>query len=122
MRTIPNPATLRDAVSEVVQQNKAIGYNPTGFIQATVGKDEGELIRACDNLMRSESAFGAIWAAVTGQYPELLTLEDLVVHSWNGNYWGFAGTTTEEAETRVKCLDESVGCQRWGRDDIASGE
>ncbi len=77
MRTIPNPATLRGVVSEVVQQNKAIGYDPIRFIQATVGKTEGELILACDKLLRSDSAFEAIWASVTGQYPELLTLEDL---------------------------------------------
>ena len=52
MRTIPNPATLRDVVSEVVQQNKAIGYDPIRFIQATVGRTEGELILACDKLLR----------------------------------------------------------------------
>ena len=116
MRTIPNPTTLRDAVSEVVHQNKAIGYNPIRFIQATVDKTEGGLIIACENLIRSESAFGAIWAAVTGQYPELLTLEDLVVHSLYGSRWGLADPTTKEAESRVKCLNDWVGYQRWSRD------
>ena len=90
MRTIPNPHTLNNAVGEVVRQNQAMGYNPIRFIRATTVNTDEELILACDNLVRSESAFEAIWVAVTGNHPELLTLEDLIVHSRRGKSWGLA--------------------------------
>ncbi len=113
MRTIPNPPSLKAAVGEVVRQNQVMGYNPTRFIQATTVNTEEELISACDNLVRSDSAFEAIWVAVTGQHPELLTLEDLIVHSRHAKSWSLAESTITEAKYRVECLDEAIGHERW---------
>ena len=113
MRVIPNPPSLKAAVGEVVRQNQAMGYNPTRFIRSTTVDAERELVMVCDNLVRSDSAFEAIWNAVTGDYPELLTLEDLIVHSRHGKSWGLTESTITEAKFRVECLDKVTGHQRW---------
>ena len=115
MRMIPNPPSLKAAAGEVVRQNQAMGYNPTKFIRSTTVDAEWELVMACDNLVRSDSAFEAIWNAVTGDYPELLTLEDLIVHSRHGNSWGLAESTISEAKYRVESLDNAAGHQRWAQ-------
>ena len=114
MRTIPNPRNLRAAVAEVIRQNKAIGYNPPRFFQKTDVETESELISACDDLLLSDSAFAAIWVAVKGNYRELLTLEDLVVHSRHGKNWNLGESSINMAEYRVECLDQALGHQRWG--------
>ena len=45
----PDPVTLRDAVREVIRQNREVGYSPGRFIQLTEGGEAGELVICCQN-------------------------------------------------------------------------
>ena len=45
----PDPVTLRDAVREVIRQNREVGYSPGRFIQLTENGEAGELVICCQN-------------------------------------------------------------------------
>ncbi len=109
---VPTPTTLGDAVVEVISQNTCIGYTPTRFIQMTEGGNADNLVEICNRLIQS----GATYEAVSNQlnsHPDILTLEDLIVHSPHGRKWGLSESTIETAKARVEAWDNEVGMQRW---------
>ena len=109
---IPAPITLHDAVVEVIVQNKSIGYNPTRFTQMTQGGHANDLIEVCDRLIQRGETLEAV-SSQLGNHPDILTLEDLIVHSPRGKEWGLDGSTIEIAKARVETWDIEVGHQRW---------
>ena len=109
---IPSPSTLKEAVETVIDQNKSIGYNPTRFTQMTQGGYADNLVEVCDRLIQR----GETYEAVSDQlenHPDILTLEDLIVHSPRGREWGLDESTIEMAKARVEAWDIEVGRQRW---------
>ena len=108
----PSPVSLREAVETVVDQNKSIGYNPTRFTRMTQGGYADNLVEVCDRLIRR----GETYEAVSDQlenHPDILTLEDLIVHSPHGREWGLAESAIEMAKARVEAWDIKGGLQRW---------
>ena len=109
---LPNPLTLREAVQEVIQQNKNIGYNPRRFIGATEEGHISNLIQVCTNLIFSDNAVKELERAVT-RFPNLLTLEDLVVKSEFGSQWDFDEDSIQRAKETVNWLDSQPGRRQW---------
>ena len=110
---VPNPATLRDAVEEVIQQNRDLHYPYLGrFIQKVGGKEGNALRQACEELIENPSA-PEVMGKSPKAYSSLLTLEDLVVHSQHGKEWDIPDSTIEVAEAKVELWDKEVGYQRW---------
>ena len=111
---LPFPETLRAAVEAVIAQNKAEGYPPTRFIQATSGGypdgGEPELREICSKLIRSGEALK--WVEKSLQtYPRLLLLEDLVAQ--HGEHYELSQDVIEAAEASAEHLDKLVGRQRF---------
>ncbi len=111
---LPGPVDLESAVAEVIQQNVELGYSPTRFSQKVRGKKGNDLVRACTELITSDSAVEALEKAL-GKYPNLLTLEDLVVRSLHGREWGIDEETFERASASVKWFDTVLGTRRWSQ-------
>ena len=111
-KPLPNPLLLQEAVSEVIRQNKRIGYVPTRFIGEPQEGYASNLVQVCTKLIHSDSAVEALQAAIF-RYPGLLTLEDLVAESNHGRDWGFDEESVERARATVQLLDDSAKCQRW---------
>ncbi len=109
MEKLPEVNSLRNAVQEVVKNNKSIGYNPTRFMQIVTVNDK-ELINVCTSLVKSQDALSAIFDALL-KYPNLLTLEDLV--GVYGDQWGFDTEIIEEAKLRSNAYDEIIGRKRF---------
>ena len=110
---LPFPETLRAAVEAVIAQNKAEGYPPTRFIQATSsGNPDGgdpELRKACSNLICNHENLEWIEQSLR-DYPGLLLLEDLVAR--HGGHYGLSQCVIEAAKARLKTLDVLVYRQR----------
>lgn len=106
---VPAPTTLRDAVRQVICQNVKVGYPPNRFRNATLNGEADNLVDVCNSLVESPETLHILMDAV-GKFPDLLTLEDLVVYSPHGKCWGI---NAELAAARVETLDRSVGHQRW---------
>ena len=108
----PSPVSLREAVETVIDQNKSIGYNPTRFIQMTQGGYAGNLGEIRDRLIQRDETYQAL-SGQLDNHPDILTLEDLIVHSPHGREWGLAEPTIVMAKARVEAWDIEVGLQRW---------
>ncbi len=108
----PAPSTVKEAVGTVIAQNKSVGYNPARFIQITQGGYANDLIEICDRLIQRGETLDAV-SNQLGNYPDILTLEDLIVHSPHGKEWGLDESTIEIAKARVETWDIEVGHQRW---------
>ena len=108
----PAPSTLKEAVETVIAQNKSVGYNPTRFTQMTRGGHADDLIEVCDRLIQRGETLDSV-SSQLGNHPDILTLEDLIVHSPRGMEWGLDESTIEIAKARVETWDIEVGHQRW---------
>ena len=110
----PAPSTVKEAVETVIAQNKSIGYNPARFIQITQGGYANDLIEVCDRLIQRGETLDAV-SSQLDKHPDILTLEDLIVHSPHGKEWGLDESTIEISKARVETWDIEVGHQRWYR-------
>lgn len=109
---LPNPHTLKEAVQEVIRQNNRIGYPPVRFLQATEDGNASNLIQVCTNLIFSDNAVKELERDVT-RFPNLLTLEDLVVKSEFGSQWDFDEDSIQRAKETVNWLDSQPGRRQW---------
>ncbi len=109
---IPNPVTLRDAITEVIRQNSEVGYRATRFSQATLGGNAVNIVPVCNDMIQAHHTLDVLHEAVV-KFADLLTLEDLVFRSLNGRDWELDESTIVYAEARVELLDKQVGYQRW---------
>lgn len=109
-RQLPKPATLRDAVKEVIASNLRDGYPPTRFIQATEHGEAKDLVGVCEHLILNPDTLSWLVQALE-QHRGLLFLEDLVVE----HGFGLSLEAIEEAKRRVEALDDFVGGPRWMR-------
>ena len=116
---LPSPATLREAVESVIEQNTRIGYRPTRFIGAVSSVGDTELVRVCTDLISSPTALEALEKAVV-KYPDLLTLEDLIFGSIYGSQWGFEQSALDQAKASVRWFDRCVRRKRWSTQDVPS--
>lgn len=55
-KRVENPTTLREAVREVIQQNKDAGYNPSEFVRITKDGYAEDLVTRCASLVTSPEA------------------------------------------------------------------
>ena len=109
---VPDPRTLREAVEEVIRQNKAVGYTPSRFITYTEGGAAANLLTICADLIQNPETYEWLEKAVES-HPALLILEDLVTHSAHGREWGLGDREIILSEARSMALDHTVGFQRW---------
>lgn len=103
MRTLPQVNSLREAVQTVIFSNKKDGYSPTRFIKMTAVSDS-ELTNVCSNLITKPGSLIAIYEAISGMYPDLLTIEDFI--SIKGDIWGFHSEIIDEAKQRSMLFNE----------------
>ncbi len=115
-RVLTNPGSLREAVREVIRQNKSQRYTPTRFVQATGNGEVPGLLGVCTGLIKSESALEWLDKALQ-QYPNLLTLEDYVMR-W-GTEWGFGTGMVEYAGALSATFDKIAARTRWIVEDEA---
>ena len=108
----PCPVSLREAVETVIQQNRSIGYRPTRFIQMTEGGNADNLPEICDRLIQNVETYNAV-SSQLNRHPDILTLEDLIVHSTHGGDWGLDEMTVDTAKARVEGWDKEAGHRRW---------
>lgn len=99
---------LRDAVDDVIDNNKSAGYPPTRFMEKTRDKAGSDLRLACEDLLLSETAENAVIAALQS-HPKMWTLEDFVIRQ--GVSWGFGPEALRAAQRRVKDFD---AIRMWG--------
>ena len=111
-KQLPSPATLREAVESVIEQNTRIGYTPTRFIGAVSNVGDTELVRVCTALIYSPVALEKLEGEVV-KFPDLLTLEDLIFGSMYGLQWGFEQSVLEQAKANVRWFDRCVRRKRW---------
>ena len=109
---LPTPTTLRDAVETVIVQNTEIGYTPTRFIMAVRRVEDTGLVKVCTELICNPATLEALEKALDS-YPNLLTLEDLLVGSTYGQDWEFGQDALDQAIARTQWFDKRVGYQRW---------
>ena len=70
---VPAPVTLRDAVREVIRQNREVGYSPGRFIQLTENGEAEDLVSRCQNLVNDPATFDILFDGVD-EYPAFLAL------------------------------------------------
>lgn len=110
MRSLPKVQTLKQAVREVIENNKSDGYIPTRFIQATGSGDVPDLLSVCEKLIAKGETLEYLENALK-RFPTLLTLEDFV--SQHGTAWGFSQGTIKVAKARVEYFDMITGKTRY---------
>ncbi len=109
---LPCPITFKEAVSEVIERNKRVGYIPSRFISAAQGGYADKLVQICATLIHRDTAIEALQKAISG-YPDILTLEDLTIRSEYGREGSFDEQSVRRTEATVQLLDQQLGCQRW---------
>ncbi len=115
--SLAHPGTLRNAVREVIEQNKSMGHNATRFSQATVNGQAHNLGEICERFICSPNAVAAIGNAIR-ERGGLLTIEDYVVR-W-GSEWGFDALVIHVAGESAEWFDRIVGYKRYVSKDEAS--
>ena len=110
MRYLPAPQDLREAVRCVVESNRADGYVPARFIQATGDGTAPDLLAICRRLISKGETLQYLDSALK-RISTLLTLEDLV--SWRGAEWGFDNATIDIARDRSVYFDQVAGRTRY---------
>ena len=109
-RKLERPIDLHEAVKKVIRDNRARGYTPTRFMNMTGNGDKPELLSVCQQLLKSDTAFEAIYTALL-EHGSLLTIEDYVVR-W-GDELGFDDEYVKIAKERSEAFDGLVGCRRF---------
>lgn len=69
--------TLKEAVKEVIRQNKSIGYLPSRFISITQGGNADNLGEVVKNLVLKAELLEELEKAIK-KYGDVLTIEDLI--------------------------------------------
>jgi hypothetical protein len=110
MRSLPNVSSLQEAVKEVIKSNKADGYPPNRFIQATRDGYAPNLPEICNGLITKGETLQWLEEAFK-KHSDLLTLEDFV--SKYGKQWGFSQDTIKIAEARAQYFDQLVKHKRY---------
>ena len=101
---VPDPVTLRDAVREVIRQNREVGYSPGRFIQLTENGEAEDLVSRCQNLVNDPATFDILFDGVAA-HPAFLSLEDLIAHSNQAGDWGLDDASVIEARARAEALN-----------------
>lgn len=114
MEQLPKVNSLRDAVEEVIKNNRKQGYPPNRFI-SLVSVNNGELAEVCSRLITSKDSLSALYNAFL-KHPNLLTLEGFV--SYYGKQWGFKEEIVEEAKERSELFDQIANKKRYVLQDI----
>lgn len=109
MEQLPKVDSLRDAVEEVIKNNRELGYPPNRFV-GIVSVSNSELIYVCSNLITSKDSLSALYDAFL-KHPNLLTLEDFV--KYYGKQWGISEEVVEEANKRSELFDEIAKKKRY---------
>jgi hypothetical protein len=109
MKKLPIVHSLREAINEVIKNNKEEGYPPNRFIQAVSVKDE-DLLRVCSKMVTSPDSLSALYDAIS-KHPNLLTIEDFIVVY--GEKWGFSSEIIEECKKRGQLFDEIARKKRF---------
>ena len=109
-KTLAKPASLQNAVRNMIENNTGLGYPSMGFKRATQDGHHPDLLRVCEELTLNPNAFAAMEKAVT-TYSGFLTLEDYVAR-W-GREWGFSAQAVEHAKASAETFDKLVGDRRW---------
>ena len=114
-RNVPEPQTLREAVQEVIHQNRSVGYIPSEFITITENGYADDLVTRCTSLVNSPDALLWVYSGVEN-YPEFLSLEDMIILSPHGGEWGFDEATLAEARQRHEAFTttrQAKGYTTW---------
>lgn len=109
-RTLPALQTLALAVTEVIRSNKADGYNPVRFAQATEYGYAKDLVTRCENLILKGETLAYLDGAIRVT-PTLVTLEDFV--TMYGLKWGLGQDAVDQAAARVEYFDKLAGFKRY---------
>ena len=94
----------------MIESNRADGYVPSPFIQATGDGAAPDLLAVCRRLINQGETLQYLDSALK-QFSTLLTLEDLV--SWRGAEWGFDNATIDIARDRSVYFDKVAGRPRY---------
>ena len=113
-RQLARPATLKQAVQQVIQENQSMGYEPTRLITETAGGEAEELAAACERFVISPAGLEEADQALR-QFPQLLTLEDMVSR-W-GQSWGIGMGAAVAAQEGAEYYDGVVGFTRFAASD-----
>ena len=116
-RQLARPTTLKEAVLRVIQDNQSMGYEPTRLITETAGGEAEELVSACERFVISPAGLEEADEALR-QFPQLLTLEDMVGR-W-GQGWGIAEGAAVAAQEGAEYFDGVVGFTRFAAADDAA--
>jgi hypothetical protein len=110
LQTLPEVRSLREAVQTVIESNKKDGYSPIRFAQM-MSVPDSQLVSAATKAIQSKDALNALYMAISGDHPTLLTLEDFV--SVYGELWGFHPDIVELAKQRSHQLNDWSGKIRY---------
>ena len=109
-RPLPHPNALMDAVREVIDSNRADGYQPNRFVGATQYGNAANLLAVCRDLINNPETLEWLEKAMQS-FPTLLTLEDFVCRY--GSSWGFDAATIQVACARAVFFDQIAGHTRY---------
>ncbi|WHY79932.1 hypothetical protein QNH20_12655 [Neobacillus sp. WH10] len=104
--------TPKQAITEVIKNNKRQKYNPQRFINMMDAKDNVQLISKIEGLIVSseEKALGTLLSQIF-EKKYILTIEDFVLLF--GETWDMSPNAIQTAQDRVKLFDECARGQRF---------
>ncbi|RSD20624.1 hypothetical protein [Mesobacillus subterraneus] len=110
--TLHKDLTARQAINEVIRNNKKYKYNPQRFIQMMNVQDQDKLLLKIEQLIQNtdESVLGTLFIQVK-EKKTILTIEDLVVLF--GEKWGYSDSLLNIANERVKKFNEWANGERF---------
>ena len=114
-KSVVNPLTLRDALQEVIDQNRRVGFLPETFIEVTERGYVDDPVTRCSSLIHSGQALSEVTQGVI-KCREFLSLEDLIALSAHGSEWGFHEATMARAKELCEAFNSmrrTLGHTAW---------
>lgn len=104
--------SVRQAINEVIRNNKKHKYNPQRFIQMMNATNQDELLLKIEELILNtdESVLGTLFIQIK-EKKTILTIEDLV--ALFGEQWGYSESLLSLANERVKKFNEWASGERF---------
>jgi hypothetical protein len=96
-------ARLRNAVAEVIRQNRSVGYNPQRFINMVSEATGAQLVAVCERLLLDERTFAAVTMEVW-ENPAILTMEEVIARDPDPSSFGLSDTALRSARQRAEQL------------------
>lgn len=108
----PKSLTPRQAVHEVIKNNKSQRYNPQRFINMMDAMDDKQMLSKMEGLIVSseDKVFGVLLNQIY-EKKYILTIEDFIVLF--GEDWGVCPKAIQTAKKQVILFDECAGGQRF---------